>query len=120
MRRPSSLSPIAFALGVTIFAPAADAQPTKINNCQTISNPGSYVSTGYLPPYAGFERLNITADFVTNNPAGFTIRGGGGGIGGIGGDRGTGPRLRGIAIRNGSISNFSLGVDVGEADGAIV
>ena len=48
MRRPSSLSPIAFALGVTIFAPAADAQPTKINNCQTISNPGSYVLTDNL------------------------------------------------------------------------
>jgi len=120
MRRPSSLSPIAFALGVTIFAPAADAQPTKINNCQTISNPGSYVLTDNLSADAGSDCLTITADFVTINLASFTISGGGGGFAGIVVDRGTGPRLRGIAIRNGSISNFSLGVDVGEADGAIV
>lgn len=37
MSRPSNLFPIAFALGVTILAPAADAQPTKTTqNC--ISN----------------------------------------------------------------------------------
>jgi len=117
MRRPSSLFSIAFALGVTILAPAADAQPTKINNCQTISNPGSYVLTDNLS--ANADCLVITADFVTINLAGFTISGGGAGFG-IAASPGSGQRLRGIAVRNGSITNFFFGVDLASADGSIV
>jgi hypothetical protein len=56
----------------------------------------------------------ITADFVSIDLAGFSISGGeGAGIRAAG-------QLRGIAVRNGSISNFIAAVNLGSADGSIV
>lgn len=118
MRNAVGVFSIAFALGVTLLATAADAQPTKINNCQTIDKPGSYVLTDNLSANAGSDCLDITADFVTINLAGFTISGGGGSFAGIAAN--AVQTLKGIAVRNGSITNFSLGVDLASADGSIV
>src|SRR5215468_2407475 len=115
MRRPAAVFPIALALAAMGLVPRADAgEPTKIKECQTIAQPGSYELVANLN--AGGRRnpcLFITADDVTIDLAGFFIFG----------DARTGPTLvagpgsSGIAVRNGSIAG---GVDLGSADGSIV
>jgi hypothetical protein len=103
---------IAFALGATILAPGVGAQPTQISSCQTISDPGSYALVNNLSTSGG-DCLVITASFVTINLAGFTISGGGeNGSTGIKAAPTSGT-LQGIAVRNGSITNFDTGVHLG-------
>jgi hypothetical protein len=115
MKRLAPLFPIALALGAVILVPGAGArEPTKIKTCQTISEPGSYELANNL--VATGNCLEITADFVAIDLAGFLISGGGS----------TGTAIlrsqggRGISVRNGSILEFVTGVDLGSADGSIV
>jgi hypothetical protein len=118
MRRPA-LYPIALALGATTLVPGPAAHgATAIAACQTISAPGSYVLANNLS--AG-DCLVITGgtDFVTIDLAGFSISGNGTGTGIITAVSGANPH-RGIAVRNGSISNFRNGVDLDFAQGSIV
>jgi hypothetical protein len=119
---------IALALGAIILAPRAGAReqdapeegPIGIEKCQTISRPGSYklVNNLNFTGPAGGTCLPITADFVTIDLAGFTI------------SRrisifprttaiAAGDNTTGIAVRNGSISIFDVGVDLG-GNGSIV
>jgi len=121
MRRPAAFFPITLTLGVILVAePDAQAAPTAITACQTINQPGSYVLANNLT--ASGNCLTITVNFVTIDLAGFSISGPGG-IGANGilavAPSPTTP-LRGIAVRNGSISNFDNGVDIGVAGGSIV
>jgi hypothetical protein len=124
MRRLAALFPIVFALGAIIFAPDGGAQardsregPIKITQCQTIIHPGSYELADNLPPTGPSENcLVITASYVSIDLAGFTISGPGDGTTGILAQG----QLHGIAVRNGSISNFANGVDLSSADGSIV
>lgn len=107
MRRPAALFPIALALGATILAlgPGAQAAPTPIRACQTLSQPGSYVLEHNLT--ATGDCLVITTGFVTIDLAGFLISAGGFGIRtGVS----TGAPLQGYAVRNGSIFAPSGGV----------
>ena len=76
MRNAVGVFSIVFALGATTLAPSAGTQPTQINSCQTISDPGSYVLVNNLSTSDG-DCLDITTSFVTINLAGFTISGGG-------------------------------------------
>jgi len=67
MKKSAALFPIVFALGATIVAgPGAQAAPTAITACQTISQPGSYVLANNLfnPNFAA-TCLIITASDVS-------------------------------------------------------
>ena len=120
MRRLAALFPIALALGATGLAPAASArEPTPIKACGTISQPGSYELVNNLTATTNDDCLVITTDFVTVDLAGFSITGStrfpnvkGSGIT-------AGDNTIGIAVRNGSILGFGIGVDLG-GDGSIV
>jgi hypothetical protein len=123
MRIPAALGVIALALGAISLAPIAKAREEgsiEIEKCQTINTPGSYKFVKNLS--ATGDCLVITADFVTIDLAGFTITGNG-----ITLAPGTGivaappsGQPQGIAVRNGSISGFLVGVDLGSAAGSIV
>jgi hypothetical protein len=118
MSKRPAFFPIVFALGVTILARAAHAQPAPINNCQTIGVPAAYELTNNLFANGG-DCLVIIDHFITINLAGFTIYGAGrNGIVAMPLQPGT--LLHGIAVRNGSITNFDIGVDLRFAEGSIV
>jgi hypothetical protein len=133
MRRPSAVFTIALALGAIILAPRSAARadgrqegPREIEKCQTIDKPGSYKLVQDLtftgPAFSGC--LTITTDSVTIDLAGFTINGPGAGSpsspsAAILASPSSG-NLQGIAVRNGSISNFTEGVALSAADGSIV
>ena len=84
MKSSAALFPIALALGALTLAPWASAQaqdsrqegPFEIEKCQTISNPGSYKLVNNLT-FEGTTGtpLQVTANFVTIDLAGFTISG---------------------------------------------
>jgi hypothetical protein len=125
MRRPAALFPIVLALGAMMLAPWAGVQaqdaregPIEIEKCQTISQPGSYKLANNLTSTSAC--LVITADFVTIDLAGFTMSGPGVRLGAVGilAAPSSG-ELRGIAVRNGSISEFNIAVDLSSA-GSIV
>jgi parallel beta-helix repeat protein len=126
MRQSAILFPIALAAIILVprgGAQAQDAQegPIAIEKRQTISQPGSYKLVTNLT-FTGTTGvcLQITADFVTIDLAGFTISG-------PGNPNFTsnetaiaaGNDTTGIVARNGSISGFVVGVDLG-GDGSIV
>ena len=130
MRRPAAFFTIVLAVGVIILALRGGAQaqdargegPSEIGKCQTIGKPGSYKLVNNLKTGPDANCLVITADFVTIDLAGFTITGGAGtsfDAAGIVAVRSSG-NLVGIAVRNGSISNFANGVLLGSAAGSIV
>jgi hypothetical protein len=127
MKSSAALFPIALALGAISLAPWPSAQaqdsrqegPIEIEKCQTISHLGSYKLVKNLTFTGIGECLLITADFVTIDLGGFTISGGTNAAFGITGPF-SGRRLQGIAVRNGSISGFTRGVNLTNADGSIV
>jgi hypothetical protein len=126
MRRSAALFPIALALGVVVLAPRVSAQaqdargegPIEIEKCQTISKPGSYKLVKNLALTGTDECLTIATDFVTIDLGGFTISGSG--KAGISRGVSESGQLRGIAVRNGSISNVSTGVTLGNSDGSVI
>jgi len=128
-----ALFPIVLALATIILAPqvAAQAQdgreegPIEIEKCRTIDKPGSYKLVNNLTfTSTDGTCLLITADCVTIDLAGFTITGPGTNL--ILGTttaiatQSSSSNLQGIAVRNGSISNFTDGVELSSADGSIV
>jgi hypothetical protein len=121
---------IVLALGAICLAPGgAQAQasrqegPIKIEKCQTIDKPGSYKLVNNLT-FTGSTGtcLTITTSFVTIDLAGFTISGPGN-LGSASTARGTGIAAgndaMGVAVRNGTISGFTTGVDLG-GDSSVV
>jgi hypothetical protein len=119
MRRPPTFFPIVLALGVIILAPRAGAQaqdareggPREIEKCQTISKSGSYKLVNNLT-FTGTTGtcVTIAASPVNIALAGFTISGPGGQNIGIGTAFGT--EQVGLAVWNGSVSGFGVGVDL--------
>jgi hypothetical protein len=99
--------------------PGGDQNPELPN---TIHNPGSYKLVRNLTASANTDCLVISANFVTIDLAGFTINGRGSAMGyGIQStpqSAGQGPQ--GIAVRNGSISNFTGGISLSFTNGSIV
>jgi hypothetical protein len=123
MRRPAAYFFILFSLGGIYFALPAGAQegPIEIDKCEKIDHPGSYKLVKNLK--ASGDCLVISVDFVTINLAGFTITGPNSIMQTSTGIMTAPPgnsRLGGLAVRNGSISGFSNGVDLAFADGSIV
>ena len=116
--RLAALFPFALALGATI-APGEDAQaqPTAITACQTISQPGSYILVNNLTfTSLSGACLTIAASFVTIDLAGFAM--------GAQAAFSTtaieaGNKTTGIAVRNGSLSHFGSGVNLA-GSGSIV
>jgi hypothetical protein len=116
MKKSAALFPIVFALGATIVAgPGAQAAPTAITACQTISQPGSYqVANDLIGPFAA-TCLSITVNYVTIDLAGFSILSDprrGVGITTVAPSSG---QLQGIAVRNGSST-----VNLSSADLSVV
>jgi parallel beta-helix repeat protein len=93
------------ALALVPF-PASAQGPTNINKCTTISEPGAYELTRNLD--ATGDCLVIAADFVTIDLKGFRIAGNGSGRG----ITDANVAHFGIAIRNGTITNFQSGIEL--------
>jgi hypothetical protein len=130
MKRSAAFFSIALALGAITLVPRAGARtqdareeggPIEIEKCQTISNPGSYKLVNNLT-FTGATGtcLQIIADSVTIDLAGFTISGPVP-LGAVSGPTAiaAGDNSSGIAVRNGSISGLGVGVDLG-GGGSIV
>lgn len=113
MRRLAALFPIGLVLGAAIVhAPGAQAAPTAITECQTISQSGSYVLANNI---TAIGCLEITVSNVTIDLAGFTVTGRARGIL-------ASANTQGITVRNGSViiqGVFGTGVDL-PGDGSIV
>jgi hypothetical protein len=127
-RSAAFLSLLAFA--AMILAPPGGAQaqgareegPIEIEKCQTVSQPGSYKLVKNLT-FTGSSGacLMITASGVTLDLAGFTISGRTNVPPSVESTAilGSGD-LRGIAVQNGSVSGFQIGVNLGSATGSLV
>jgi hypothetical protein len=132
MKTPASFFPIALALGTITLTPGLvraqdfrEEGPTEIEKCQTIDKPGSYklvrnlTFTGTSGACLEVTTAIGTTDFVTIDLAGFTISGPA--VRGTEGIAGMGNRTPlGLAVRNGSIQGFGVGVIFANADGIIV
>ena len=128
-RSAAFLSLLAFA--AMILAPPGGAQaqgereegPKEIEKCQTISQPGSYklVKNLTFKGPSGTACLTITSSGVTLDLAGFTISGPTNIPPSIEGTAilASG-ELKGIAVQNGSVSGFQIGVNLGSATGSLV
>ncbi len=98
-------------VAVRLCAPVAQAQePTPIKECTQIITPGSYLVANNLPGVAGLldggKCLVVRVDFVTIDLGGFVLRGN---------ERGNGiddtdNLRRSIVVRNGTVTNFEIGV----------
>jgi hypothetical protein len=73
MGKLAALFAFALALEAGFHTPGVSAQgPTQITECQTITEPGSYVLANTLTQPLPFEPcLVISADFITIDLAGF-------------------------------------------------
>jgi hypothetical protein len=124
MGRRGAYFPIVLVLAAVALLPdtvaragnAPEEGPIEIQSCQTISQPGSYKVVNNLIYTGSGTCLTIAASFVTIDLAGFTISS----AHEIGGAIQAQSPLMGIAVRNGSISNFAGGVDLSSASGSIV
>ena len=100
--------PPRFALAAACLALSQSlaAAPQNLNNCQTISQPGSYVVNRNLA--AAGDCLVVAVDSVTIDLDGFTISGNGTGAGIV-----ESPALatrRNVSVRNGAVTGFANGV----------
>jgi hypothetical protein len=128
MKTPASCIAVALALGAITLTPGLvraqdfrEEGPFEIEKCQTIDKPGSYKLVRNLT-FTGTSGscLLITTNFVTIDLAGFTISGPGVvGTNGISAMEANPPPL-GLAVRNGSIQGFGVGVLLVNAVGIIV
>src|SRR5436309_13844198 len=97
---------VALTVLMTIFAARQSAAAGKtVNQCGAITASGSYVLARNLT--ATGDCIVIQADYVTLDLDGNTITGSGAGIG-----VNTASPVRGAVVRNGSVSNFQIGVAV--------
>jgi hypothetical protein len=87
---------------------------TPIDVCMTITQPGSYVLRQNLS--ASGTCIRIAADNVTLDLAGFTLSGDGTGDGIDDNDT----FHNNIAVLNGTVTGFGVGVDLSSVDGAVV
>ncbi|MBV8507579.1 MAG: hypothetical protein JOZ11_17455 [Alphaproteobacteria bacterium] len=130
MRRQAAPFPTVLVLTAIILVPSAGARadareeggPFEIEKCRTISKSGSYKLVDNIT-FKGTATnvicLQITADSVTIDLAGFTISATPFPGVGIAAKPPSG-QLRGIAVRNGALSDFGVAVDLSLADGSIV
>jgi len=77
-----------------------------ISSCQTITQPGSYFLITNLTATGAGDCLTIQANFVTLDLSGFVIAGNGTGSG----IAATSTSFHDVTVRNGTVTNFSIGV----------
>jgi parallel beta-helix repeat protein len=105
---------MALALGMTIFASEAGAQPVPISECMDITASGSsYVLVRNL--FSTDTCIHVMADSVTIDLAGFWINGGGNQNSGSG-ILSVAPDGSGTVVRNGTIVDFGWGVQLLSSD----
>lgn len=90
-------------LGLLGWLTAAQAAPTSVTACGTISQSGTYVLQNNITT-AG-TCLTIDADFVTLNLNGFTLTGDGSGHGIV-----CNAGRQGLEVRNGTVRSFNNGI----------
>lgn len=90
-------------------------QQRGIRSCTSISDPGFYQLQRNIQADDANVCLNVTVDHVVIDLGGFVIRGVGGFYGGaaVGGTA-----ARGVTIRNGTIADFGVGVDLANVENA--
>jgi parallel beta-helix repeat protein len=98
---------------------AAAQSPTEIKKCRSISKPGSYLVTRNLPSRSGLKGndcLTVRGDFVTIDLGGFVLTGNrkGNAI------TDKGKTRHSITVRNGTITNFKIGVDLDKTTEAVI
>ena len=104
---------LAASVVLGLSAIAAEAQgPGLISSCQPITQPGSYFLTRNLT--ATGSCLTIQANFVTLDLGGFVITGNGTGSGIAA------TPIQAITVRNGTVTNFSIGVNFKSAHDATI
>jgi hypothetical protein len=97
------------AIALFALPAAALAAPVVIVACGTIAQPGSYIVGKNLS--ATGNCLVVSSDFVTIDLDGFVITGPGkGGMGIVEQVNGKAEGLRGIVIRNGTVTGFGEGI----------
>lgn len=96
---------------LTVSAGVVAAAPKAINSCQTIVESGSYQLTRNLR--ASGDCIIVAADNVTIDLDGFTIEGDGTGQGIGDADI----SRQNITVRNGTITNFRIGVSLAKPGG---
>jgi hypothetical protein len=106
---------IPFAAFVLLVPFVSVAAPQPLNNCQTLSQPGSYEVNRNLN--ANGDCLVIAADFVTVDLNGFVLSGNGAGAGIA---VPAGPVRRGLSVRNGVATGFLNGIDAANTTGTAV
>jgi hypothetical protein len=99
----------ALALGILLYTQGASAAPIRITDCTTIVLSGAYLVANNLPPLGEKtgDCLVVSADFVTIDLGGFVIRGNGSGAGLRTRE---GLQLRSVAVRNGTVTGFDVGI----------
>jgi parallel beta-helix repeat protein len=126
LSRSAVLFSVSVALQAMISVPGSQAGPIPITECQHIIQSGSYVLANNLPGASGLlaDGNCISLDAGNDLPngssftidlAGFVISGDGKGTGILQGEEGLGS----FVVRNGSIANFSVGVEIQEGSGAV-
>ncbi|NKB47739.1 MAG: hypothetical protein GKS02_00090 [Alphaproteobacteria bacterium] len=99
---------------------SAQAAPTRVNSCQTISSTGSYILTRNINGSAAAgDCIIIDAAFVTLNLNGFTI-GGPGFIGNVPNGSGVAINAQGVTVRNGTVTGWDNGIGSGFSNGISV
>lgn len=103
-------------VGATLLATSSGvhAAGKSINQCTTIKEPGSYTVTKNLS--AAGDCLVVAASFVTIDLDGYVMTGNGTGQG-----IGSGPfDARNVAVRNGTLVNFLVGINLDSTVGGAV
>jgi hypothetical protein len=123
--RTAILATSLVALISTVQTYASDSKPNRggdgpkqITKCRTIHKPGSYVVTQNLIAEGESGCLVIEADNVTLDLGGFVLSN----PGDFDGDGITdkGVNRRRIVVRNGTIRDFNIGIDLDSTDSAII
>ena len=97
-------------LGLMTYTNTAAADPARIEQCMAITKPGSYTLMNNL--IAAGDCLVINANFVTIDLNGFMIKGNETGFG----ITDANVIRQGLAVRNGTIRNFSSGILLGASN----
>src|SRR5688572_836579 len=107
--------PLVATIAAALLPAAAAAAPQLVNNCQTISQPGSYAVNRNLN--ANGDCLVVAADFVTIDLQGFVLTGNSSGAGIA---VPAGPVRRGLSVVNGTVTGFLNGIDAANSTGTAV